>query len=382
MSSLKKRGNVYYIIFSQMKEGKQVTKTFSLGTTIKREAQKKQIEYDEKFIRGEIDPFRGWNPKKEIEQKRKKLRGKYMPLSDAADKFISERSQANKTTKRDYRRHLDMLMGQLGKTMPITEIIEEDIREFCFRSDLKPATQSSYLRHLKVFFRWLFEKKYLKENPAKNIKAAKVPKNISQKTITQKDLDKIFEAFDKYYDEMREKGFATKPQQQRLWFKPMIATIYYCGLRAKEAVTLTWNHVDLNEGFIRIINTAKSNTKSGLDRSIPIRAELLPWLKQWYKNQGKPEDGYVFPSATGFSNKQKMDSLALSKSFKKFVRLAKLPETITLHGLRHSCATDLLRKGVPINQVAKFLGHSTVQVTQIYEHLDETDLKRTIDNLE
>ncbi len=97
--------------------------------------------------------------------------------------------------------------------------------------------------------------------------------------------------------------------------------------------------------------------------------------------QGKPEEGYAFPSATGFSEWQKMDSLALSKSFKKFVREAKLPDTITLHGLRHSCATDLLRKGMPINQVAKFLGHSTVQVTQIYEHLDETDLKRTIDNL-
>jgi site-specific recombinase XerD len=37
---------------------------------------------------------------------------------------------------------------------------------------------------------------------------------------------------------------------------------------------------------------------------------------------------------------------------------------------------------MPINEVSSFLGHSSVEVTQIYEHLDETDLKETLDALE
>ncbi|MEX0719045.1 MAG: site-specific integrase, partial [Balneolaceae bacterium] len=105
-----------------------------------------------------------------------------------------------------------------------------------------------------------------------------------------------------------------QPQQMRLWFKPMISMVYYCGLRAKEAVNLTWTNVDLDEGYIRVVNSEGANTKSGKDRTIPIRKELQPVLKQWYKDQNEPKDGYAFPSAIGFSNKQKMDSGALSRS--------------------------------------------------------------------
>jgi len=114
-----------------------------------------QIEYEDKYHRGEIDPFNGWTPQKEAEKKRQRLRGKYIPLHKAADQFIEQRSQANAKTKDNYRRHMNMLIDHLGKTMPVTEITEQDIREFCFRKDIAVATQASYLRHYKVFFRFL-----------------------------------------------------------------------------------------------------------------------------------------------------------------------------------------------------------------------------------
>lgn len=382
MASLKQRGDVYYIRFFAKINGERKRKSFSLGTTRKREAQKLLFEYEEKFRRGEIDPFNGWTPKKEAANKRQSLKGRYVPLNKAANQFINERSQANKQTKDNYRRHMNMLEDHLGQTMPVTEITETDIREFCFRSDIKPATQVSYLRHYKVFFNWLYEKGITNINITKDIKPPKAPQKISQKTISREELDKLFKAFDKFYKKMEKQRAVTKPHQKRLWFKPMINTIYYCGLRAKEAVNLRWANVDLKEGYIRIVNSELSNTKSGKDRTIPVRKDLLPILKNWYTDQKKPKEGYVFPSATGFNEWQKMDAGALSKSFKKFVRKAKLPETITLHGLRHSCATELLRKGVPINLVSKYLGHSSVEVTQIYEHLDETDLKKTLEAIE
>ncbi len=153
MASLKKRNGTYYIRFFKKIDGKRKQKALSLETKIKREAQKLLIEYEEKFERGQIDPFQGWTPKKEAKKKWQQLRGKYIPLHEAGDKFIEKRSQANQTTKDNYRRHLYTLEDQVGRTMPVTEILEKDIREFCFRDDIKPATQASYLRHLKVFFR-------------------------------------------------------------------------------------------------------------------------------------------------------------------------------------------------------------------------------------
>jgi integrase len=266
--------------------------------------------------------------------------------------------------------------------MPVTEIVEQDLRDYCFRKDLAPATQASYLTHYKVFFRWLHEKQIVKVNITKDIKASKPPQNISEKTITKEQLEEIFKAFDKFTKENVAAGFITKPHQKRDWFKPMISMFYYCGLRAKEGVNLTWGDVDFKEGFIRVINRKGANTKSGLDRSIPIRKKFKPILQKWHKHLGKPKDGYMFPSATGMNRFQKMNSGAVSRSFKKFVRKAGLQESITLHGLRHTCATELLRIKMPINEVSSFLGHSSVEVTQIYEHLDETDLKETLDALE
>ena len=391
MASLKKRGDIYYIRFALTKDGKTKRKAFSLKTTYKREAEKLRIEFEDKFERGEIDPFNGWTPAREAEKKRQKLHGKYVPLHKAADQFIDHRSQANATTKKNYRRHFDMLIDQLGRTMPVTEIREADIREFCFRSDLAPATQASYLRHLKVFFGWLDEQDILKTNLAKDIKPPRIPEKIHQKTISREQLDLIFDAFDQFYKELKKKKTVTKPHQMREWFKPMILTIYYCGLRAKESVNLTWDDVDLkgnasdpdNYGYIYVVNRDDNTTKSARERTIPIRKPLKDTLVSWHKHLGEPKEGYVFPSATGFSPWHKMSPGAVSRSFKKFVRKANdVPNTVTLHGLRHTCATDLLRKGVPIHIVQKIMGHSSVEVTQIYEHLNQNDIANAIKGID
>ncbi|MDZ7660451.1 tyrosine-type recombinase/integrase [Fodinibius sp.] len=391
MASLKKRKGTYYIRFSETIDGERRQKAFSLEVTEEREAKKLQYEYEDKFQRGEIDPFHGWSPQQEKRKRNWEKRVRHMSLAEAGQQFLDERSQANEQTKNNYRRHFDMLEDQLGSTMPVREILEKDIREFCFRSDLAKATQASYLRHIKALFNWMEEKDIIKENVTKNIKPPKIPQKISQKMISREELNRVFEAFDKFYKEQEEKGHVTKPHQKRLWFKPMINMMYYCGMRASEAVNLKWRHVNLegdpedpdDHGRIGIYNTNSNTTKSALERVIPIREPLKPWLVQWHKDQGEPKDGYVFPSSTGLNRFHGMTAGSLSRSFKKFVRLAEnVPNTITLHGLRHSCTTDLLRKGVPIHIVQKIMGHSSIDVIQIYEHLDESDLKNAVKGID
>ncbi|MAO65693.1 MAG: hypothetical protein CL666_11910 [Balneola sp.] len=391
MASLRKRSGTYYIRFFTTINGKRKRKAFSLGTKIKREAEKMLIDYEDKFQRGVIDPFNGWSPKMEADKKRESLSGKHMSLQKASNLFLEERNHVTQKTLDNYERHLDMLMEQVGQTMPVTQITEQDIRDFCFKPDLAAATQASYLTHLNVFFKWLHEKKILPKNLTKNLKKPKVPKKISQKIVTREQLDMIFEAFDEYYEELDKIKAVTKPEQRRLWFKPMINTIFYCGLRAKEAVNLKWADVTFKKptkkskeyGVIRITNSDKNTTKSKLERVIPIRKGLYESLKQWYKDQGEPTDGYVFPSASGIDQWSKMDTLALSKSYKKFVKEADdVPNTPNLHGLRHSCATDLLAQGVSPVIVKKILGHASLDTTMIYEHLNVKNITNALKGID
>ena len=59
----------------------------------------------------------------------------------------------------------------------------------------------------------------------------------------------------------------------------------------------------------------------------------------------------------------------VGKCLKKYVRLARLPDDVSFHHLRHTCASWLVMKGVPMRVVQEILGHSSVTVTQRYAHL-------------
>lgn len=384
MASLKKRNGTYYIKFVRTWDGNRKEKTYSLNTTIKNEALKLKLDYEDRFNRGEINPFGNWSPEVDKKKQLQNLERQNISLKLACDKFLTYRSvEMNETTRDNYRRHFNMLMDQLGQSMPINMITKDDIRDFCFKSHLKPATHKSYLRHIKVLFRWLRKEDYLKFDITEDIPSPKVPRDVSQKIVSKEEFDLIIHTYHNFNKEQQEKGFINQKKQLRLWFEPMVNTIYYCGLRVKEAVNLRWEDIDLNsKGYIRIVNTDTNTTKTGIERAIPIRKELYCILKEWHEQQGLPKTGYVFPRVTAKTNKFKMDKGYVSKAFKKFARLAGMKESIHLHGLRHSCATDLLRKGLKIQEVSKYLGHTSIQVTQIYEHLNESDLRTAIDRLE
>ena len=64
--------------------------------------------------------------------------------------------------------------------------------------------------------------------------------------------------------------------------------------------------------------------------------------------------------------------------FKKYVRLAKLPERISFHNLRHTCTSWMVQRGVSLPIVRAVLGHSDVKVTQKYAHLAPDVMKAGI----
>ncbi len=66
----------------------------------------------------------------------------------------------------------------------------------------------------------------------------------------------------------------------------------------------------------------------------------------------------------------------VSKRFLHYRRLAKLPEGISFHNLRHTCASWLVMRGVPLSVVQYILGHSAIVVTQRYAHLAPDAVQR------
>jgi len=382
MASIKLRSRGYIIQFSKRDGDKIVQKSFALDTKDRKKAERLKIEFEDKYEMGEIDPFNGWSPKMEINKRRESLVKTYLNLEQAINIFIDERTQANEITKKGYRTVLNMFMERLGKTMPISRIRTNDIRDFCFRSDIAVATQRSYFTHCKVFFRWLDEQEYIDVNLAKGIKPPKPEERIVDKVITEAELNHLFNVFDAHIARNMEAGFISQDYQMMKWFKPMISTFFYAGLRSKELIHLRWKDIQEDYKYILVTNNQEVTTKSGKSRKVPIRGPLVTVLKEWKASTDPAPNDYIFCNVNAIAGKQKMNPFRISQTFKRFVRMSGLPEHCNIHGLRHSFGTDLLRRGVPINRVSEMMGHSTIEITKIYQHLTPEDLYESIRDID
>ena len=374
MASLMKRKDTYYIVFAKRVDGRFVKRRFSLGLSKKAPAEKLKREFEELYALGEIDPFGSWTPKEHLEARRRSGTGRGVTLEAVGNAFLDSRSHVTRRTRDDYEAQLRRLSEDIGRSMPLRLVTEADIRQFCFRPGLSQASKTTYLRFCKMLFKWAMAEGQLDENPAARIRYPKRQDKTGQKIIKESELYDLIAAFRK---EQRAKRRAGKKRGFYPWFRPFAMMAFYAGLRRREMVELDWRHVDLAEGFIHV-----TNTKSGRERAVPIRRRLAPVLAAWHRLCGRPRSGPVFWQRKLDGKPLPLNGNHVSKTIKSYLREAGFPETVSLHGLRHSAVTDMLRLGMDLAEVRDFAGHRDVSTTTIYTHLNERDLKRKLDRLD
>lgn len=376
MASLAKRNGNYSIVFKTRLDGKSIKKTYALGTKYKKIAEQKKVEYEKLYQAGKINPFDdNWNLQEY--EKKQELEGTAVTspiLSSLIKKFLKEKTNVTEKTRKTYEQILTQFMDQVARTMPVRLVNIDDIREFCLRNDLANASKKNYLRHLKVFFNWLVQEGYIETNPCDNIRLPKTRENLVDKIIEEEDLKTIFKKFRKYQLKHKKARAIQSHEQMQLWFKPLITLAFYTGLRRKEIIQLRWEHLNLEHRFLRV-----TDTKNGSERTVPIFDPLYWRLLAWKKMNGDPKKGLVFPSPKLNSKIEiALTGNTVSKAYKFYAtEEANLKNTINFHGLRHSCATFLLRKGFNVIEVKNMLGHRSLEVTNKYVHLVANDLLMT-----
>lgn len=148
--------------------------------------------------------------------------------------------------------------------------------------------------------------------------------------------------------------------------KAMFETVYGAGLRVSEIARLRTQDIDSEQMRIFV-----RHGKGGKDRYTLLSQRNLEILREYWK-QYRPNhpDGYLFYSRVRKSHI--MTSRAIQDAFHKFCKKASLPDSFTVHTLRHCFATHLLESGVELVQIKQLLGHTFVQTTSIYLHLSNT----------
>jgi integrase/recombinase XerD len=175
--------------------------------------------------------------------------------------------------------------------------------------------------------------------------------------FTMEEIRTLQSSIDDTYSHLSLAHQETNQQQLKLIF----ALYYGCGLRRSEGFKLTIGDIDFDKKTIFI-----RQGKNYKDRIIPMNTGVYKALEEYiynYRNLLKLKHKRLFIYTVG-------KVATLLQDLQKTVECEGIrSKKLTLHILRHSIATHLLQNGMSIESIALFLGHASLESTQIYTHL-------------
>ncbi|MDD7202595.1 MAG: tyrosine-type recombinase/integrase [Sphaerochaetaceae bacterium] len=214
-------------------------------------------------------------------------------------------------------------------------------------------TVAKYLSALKTFFSFLVREHIRPDNVAKQLRAPKLGSKLPVVVSAEK--------LERFFDDIPSDTLLGQRDQV------MLKTIFGCGLRASEAISLKVG--DIQDGSLRVLG------KRGKMRLVPIPSEVRQLLGR-YLAEVRPRlvgqrssERHLFVGRRG----EGLTRQGVTKRLKEYA--AKEGIDMHLHTLRHSYATSLLSRGADLRSVQMLLGHSDIKTTQIYTHVDTQDLE-------
>jgi integrase/recombinase XerD len=224
------------------------------------------------------------------------------------------------------------------------------------RRPVAPATLQRKIACLRSFYRHLRREQMLDHDPTAELRPPRSPARLP-KVLTRDEVNRLLE---------QPRGASSAALRDRA----LLETMYACGLRASEAITLELSELDLEAGILR------ARGKGSKERIVPIGSKAIVTLHA-YLDQGRPrlvgvrDEPRVFVNLRG----QGLSRQGLYKIVQGHAASAGLDDRMSPHTLRHTFATHLLAGGCDLRSLQEMLGHADIGTTQIYTHLSADRLR-------
>lgn len=215
------------------------------------------------------------------------------------------------------------------------------------------AARARKLSSIKSFYKYLTTRtKQLEENPVADMEYPKLRRTLP-KYLTIDQSIKLLRSIDGAF---RRRDYA------------IIFIFLNCGLRISELAGL--NISDISEDRIRVLG--KGNKERIVYMSEDCRAALDEYIQLERKTDGMKDTRPLFISR----DHQRISTSAVHRLVKKHLFAAGIdPAQYSAHKLRHTAATMMLQGGVDVRTVQEVLGHENLNTTQIYTHIESTELR-------
>lgn len=239
-------------------------------------------------------------------------------------------------------------------TKPLPGIEANDIRAYLAvrerRDGLTKVTLNNELLHLRTFFHTMLAEEYITKDPTLKIDRIKAPKKV-KKPFTELELEKI--------------RAACKNEKQRA----IVEVLYSTGCRVSELVGIDRDEIDGDQVIV--------HGKGAKDRICYLNPRAKLAIDAYLATR---KDNYsalfVGENICTHEISERIQNSSVESLLRRIGKRAGV-ENVHPHRFRRTAATLALRRGMPIDQVSKMLGHEQLSTTQVYAITDQYDLKRS-----
>jgi len=258
---------------------------------------------------------------------------------------------------------LSQYLESVNKPVNFKEVSSEDLKLFITwinELGMLPSTQARVISGLKSFFSFLLLEQIISTDPTELLESPRLSRKLPD-TLNVIEINKLIDAID-----------ASKPEGMRN--KAMLETLYGCGLRVTELISLRISNIHYENEYIKVVG------KGNKERIVPIGATALKFIKIYIEESRvhisikKGFEDYIFLNRGGTG----LSRISVFTTIKALALKAGISKSISPHTFRHSFATHLIEGGADLRAVQEMLGHSSITTTEIYTHLDRDYLKGII----
>ena len=291
-------------------------------------------------------------------------------------KFLTEKIVKGCTDRTIYfyRKSLDFIFERIHKT--VDEVTTDDIRYYLAirqkRDGISKTTANNELRVLSSFYQYLQSEEIVIKNPVLKIEKIKERKK-KKEAFTELEVERIREEARNYRE------------------KAIVDVLLSTGCRVSELVNIKISDINGDKMVV--------HGKGEKDRIVYLNAKAVISLGK-YLSERNDANPYVFCGGISVKNdKEKMSKYQSSKNgewykdpdlvsnshvdkgtieqlMRKLKKRSGIETDCYPHKFRRTCATMALRRGMPIEQVSKMLGHESIETTQIYLDLNDSELEQ------
>lgn len=249
-----------------------------------------------------------------------------------------------------------------GESIELLNTTPEDLEQFIaglHDIGITARSQARIMSGVKSLFGFLMLEKIIEKDPSELIDNPKIGFKIPE-VLSIQEIDSIIAAVD-----------LSKKEGQRN--RALLETLYSCGLRVSELITLKLSDLYLDDEFIRV------EGKGQKQRLVPISKKAIKEIQFYMADRHlvtakKGHEDFLFLSRRGTH----LSRIMIFHIIKELADEVGIIKIISPHTFRHSFATHLLEGGANLRAIQMMLGHESITTTEIYTHIDRSRLRSEI----